>query len=427
MKDDRMTTLGMREIWGGVQPFALSSADRRRHLLILGKTGTGKSTLLKYLIMQDIHAGASVALIDPHGDLAEEILSLVPRTRSKEVTYFKPADLERPVGLNLLSSSTPDTRHIVTSGIVSAFKHIWSDSWGPRLEYLLAAGISALLECPAASLLALPRFLVDTGYRQRMLRFVTDPIVKSFWEAEYAHYEKRFRSEVIAPVQNKVGQLLMTAPLRNILGQAQSTVSIPFVMEQGRIFIANLSKGFLGEDKASLLGSLLITQFQLAALARGTIPEGRRRDCFLYVDEFQNVATNAFCSMLSEARKYRLNLTLSHQFAGQLRQDVREAVFGNVGSIVAFRTGASDAELLSQEFASAYPPKAFAELSNYEILVKALICGEAREPFRGRTIHQSEPRAGGRSEALIRLSRERFGSDRKMVEAKIQRWLNRRF
>ena len=426
MTEERFATLGVREVWGGVLPFGLSAADRRRHLLIVGKTGTGKSTLLKSLLMQDIQAGASVALIDPHGDLAKEVLSYVPRNRSKDVVYFNPADLEHPIGLNLLTAATEDTRHVVASGVVSAFKQIWNDSWGPRLEYLLYAGISTLLECPAASLLALPRLLTDAAYRRGVVRLVTDPVVKAFWETEYEAYERRFRSEIIAPVQNKVGQLLMAAPLRNILGQVKSTISIPFVMERGRIFIANLSKGLLGEDKSSLLGSLLVTQFQLAALSRDGIPEAKRRDCFLYVDEFQNVATDAFCSILSEARKYRLNLTLSHQFTTQLREQVREAVFGNVGSIVAFRTGAEDAEALSREFGAAYPAHAFTELSNYEIFVKLLANGETREPFQGRTLPaQAAPNTARRLD-LIRLSQERFGTKRELIEDKIRRWLTHR-
>jgi hypothetical protein len=423
MSNERFTTLGMREVWGGVQPFSLSTADRRRHLLIIGKTGSGKTTLLKNLIAQDIQSGASVALIDPHGDLAKDVLACIPRSRSKHVVYFNPADLEHPIGLNLLSASTPAVRHIVSSGVVSAFKQIWNESWGPRLEYLLYAGIATLLECPAASLLALPRLLTDATYRRRALKFVTDPIVRAFWENEYEAYERRFRNEIIAPVQNKVGQLLMAAPLRNILGQVKSAISIPFVMESGRIFIANLSKGMLGEDKSSLLGSLLMTQFQLAALSRDNIPEEKRRDCFLYVDEFQNVATDAFCSVLSEARKYRLNLTLSHQFMTQLREQVRKAVFGNVGSIVAFRTGAEDAEALSREFGAAYPAPAFTELSNYEVLIKLLTNGETREPFKGRTLPAQAAPNTARCLDLIRLSRERFGTKRSVIEDKIQRWL----
>lgn len=426
MRNERITTLGLREVWGGAVPFGLSAADRRRHLLLIGKTGSGKTTLLKNLIMQDIQAGAAVALIDPHGDLAQEILSLIPRSRSKDVVYFNPADLDHPIGLNLLSAGTADTRHVVAGGVVSAFKQIWNESWGPRLEYLLYAGVATLLECPAASLLALPRLFTDATYRRGVLRFVTDPVVRSFWETEYAQYEKRFRNEIIAPVQNKVGQLLMAAPLRNILGQTKSSVSIPFIMERGRIFIANLSKGLLGDDKSSLLGSLLITKFQLAALARQNVPEARRRDFFLYVDEFQNVATDAFCSILSEARKYRLNLTLSHQFGAQLREPVREAVFGNVGSIVAFRTGAEDAETLSREFGAAYPAREFTGLSNFEVLAKVLAGGETVEPFKGRTLPTPAAQNTARRQNLIRLSRERFGTNRAVIEKKIERWLTHR-
>jgi len=421
---DEAITIGERNVWGNTQTFGLLREDRRRHIYCVGKTGSGKSTLLKHLLRQDILAGHGVGLIDPHGDLAEEILNFVPKARTKHLVYFNPADTTFPVGLNLFADAVPETRPLIASGIVSCFKHIWGDSWGPRLEYLLYAAVLTLTAAPSATLLGIPRLFTDSHYRQRILRFVTDPVLLAFWEQEFEQYDKRFRNEIIAPVQNKIGAILMAPALRNIVGQVQSRVKIPFVMEEGRIFIANLSKGKLGEDKASLLGSLLVTQFQLAALKRARVPERTRRDFYLYIDEFQNVGTEAFCSILSEARKYRLNLTISNQFTAQLRPEIRDSVFGNVGSIVAFRTGVDDAEMLAREFGPAHPPETFSGLSNYEILAKLLHQGDAPEPFRGRTLPPGHPVDEHRAASLIRVSRERFGTPRARVENKIKRWFN---
>ena len=424
MEQECTTILGRREVWGGTQPFGLSTDDRRRHLFVVGKTGSGKTTLLKNLLIQDIEAGNGVGLIDPHGDLAEEILDCIPPSRSRDVVYFNPADYEHPIGFNLLASSDRNSRHLVAAGVVGAFKHIWKDSWGPRLEYLLYAAVFTLLECPSSSLLGLPRLLTDARYRNSMLQFVSDPVVRAFWDTEYAEYDKRFRNEVIAPVQNKVGALLMASPVRNILGQVRSRVSIPFVMDNGRIFIANLSKGKLGEDKASLLGALLVMQFQLAALSRADIPEDERKDFFLSIDEFHNFSTNSFASILSEARKYRLNLTLAHQYLGQLPDEIRDAVFGNVGSLVSFRVGSSDADVLAREFDEAYSPRQFTELENHEVCVKILDGGKCREPFFGKTL----PPLGrdyGRRENIIRHSREKFATRRAVVEDRIKRWIGK--
>lgn len=419
---DDPITIGMREVWGAEQSFGLLRGDRRRHMVLLGKTGSGKTSLMKHLLIQDILAENGVGLIDPHGDLAEEVLDFIPRSRTKHLVYFNPSDREFPIGLNLFAEATPETRPLVASGVVSCFKHIFADSWGPRLEYLLYASVLTLLSAPGTTLLGVPRLLTDGNYRRLMLHYVSDAVLLAFWKKEFEQYDTRFRNEIIAPVQNKIGAILMAPVLRNIVGQVKSTVSIPFVMDNERIFIANLSKGKLGEDKASLLGALLVTQFQLAAMRRADIPETARKDFFLYVDEFQNVATNSFCSILSESRKYRLGLVLGNQFTAQLRPEVRDAVFGNVGSIVAFRTGVDDAELLAREFGSGYAPESFSSLSNYEILAKVLYRGETLEPFRGRTLPVSIPSDTDRANSLIRISRERFGRSRTVVEGKIRRW-----
>lgn len=414
--------IGARAVWGGFKPFGISSAARRQHLYAIGKTGTGKTTLLKNLICQDIEAGRGVGVIDPHGDLAEELLDCIPAWRTDHVTYFNPADYEFPIGFNLVSSSLNERRYLDASGLVSAFKSLWSDSWGPRLEYILYASIAALMECENTSLLGIPRMLADARYRNWVVKQVRDPIVRAFWELEFARYDKKFVAEAIAPIQNKVGQLLMAAPLRNVFGQVKSKFDPRFIMDNKRIFIANLSKGKLGEDKSNLLGSLLVTKFQNAAMERANIPEESRKDFYLYIDEFHNFGTDSFASILSEARKYRLCLTLSHQYIEQMREEVRNAVFGNVGSIVSFRVGNADAEILAREFGDGYSREQFTELSNYEARVKLLENGEYGQPFIAKT---APPRSAfyGHRENLIRRSRERFGIHRNLVENRISRWL----
>jgi hypothetical protein len=336
--------------------------------------------------------------------------------------YFNPSDREYPIGLNLLSGGDPDNRHLVASGIVGAFKSIWGDSWGPRLEYVLGAAVLALSECENVSILGIPRMLSESRYRRWVIRQVADPMVRSFWMREFASYDKRFLSEVIAPIQNKVGQLLMASPIRNIVGQVRSRLDPRFIMDRGKVFIANLSKGTLGADKANLLGALLATQFQLAAMARADVPEEERRDFTLAIDEFHNFSTDSFASILSEARKYRLCLVLSHQYIEQLSPEIRASVLGNAGTMISFRVGESDAQVLAREFGGS--PSQFTGLSNREILVKTIVDGEQIEPFRARTV-LSEAERYNRRETIIRLSRERYGTPRSTVERRIERWMER--
>jgi hypothetical protein len=391
-------------------------------MYIIGKTGSGKTTLLRNLLIQHIALGHGVGLIDPHGDLAEELLNHIPPSRADHLAYFNPGDLDFPIGLNLLADVEPDDRHLAASGIVGAFKNIWRDSWGPRLEYILYNAVAALLECPNTSLLGVNRMLTDETYRTWVIRQINDPFIRAFWAQEYAGYDPRFQREAIAPIQNKLGQFLLNPVVRNILGQVISKVSIPFVMDNGRLFIANLSKGRLGNDKANLLGSLLTTQFQLGAMARAKRPESERRPFYLYIDEFQNFSTDAFASILAEARKYRLCLTISHQYIDQLTLPVRQAVFGNVGTLISFRVGYADAEVLQKEFGNAFPPSAIADLARYEAMVKLLEDGANREPFRAKMRSPLENRVG-RREKLIARSRERFAAPRQRVEKKLNHWM----
>jgi len=301
--------IGQREIWGQSAPFGIYPADLRHHIYIIGKTGSGKTTLVRNLILQHILLGHGVGLIDPHGDLADELLNHIPPSRAEDLVYFNPGDLDFPIGLNLLANVAPDDRHLVASGLVGTFKSIWHDSWGPRLEYILYNAVAALLDCPNTSLLGVNRLLTDEAYRAWVIRQIKDPFIRVYWQQEYASYDPRFQREAIAPIQNKLGQFLLNPVVRNILGQVKCKFSIPFIMDKERLFIANLAKGRLGHDKASLLGSLLVTQFQLAAMSRTHQPEAERRDFHLFIDEFQNFTTDAFASILAEARKYRLCLT----------------------------------------------------------------------------------------------------------------------
>jgi TraM recognition site of TraD and TraG len=423
--DSTPLCIGTRTFWVSDDPklVLLTLDDRAKHLYIVGKTGLGKSTLLRNLILQDLYAGRGVGLLDPHGDLALEVLDFVPRARTNEVVYFNPADLARSVGLTLLPRAEPDEVHLVVAGLLSAFRGIWGGSWGPRLEYILRHALAALLDAGGYTLLALPQLLDDDAFRERVARRVKDPIVRAFWRDEYARYERRFRLEAIAPIQNKVGRLLASAPMRNILCQSRSSFDASFLMDRGRIMIANLGKGIVGEDHSRLLGALLVSQFQNAAMARAALPDSPRPPFALYIDEFQNFGTEALTSILAEARKYGLSLTIAHQYLDQLEEPIRQSVFGNVGNLVVFRVGERDAELLEGELGGDVKRGNLVSLGKHEFYGRVLDQGAMREPFRGRTLPPIGAMSPGRREAVIRQSRERYGRPREEVEAKIRRWL----
>lgn len=423
--DHTPIAIGTRTYWVSPEEklVLLAPEDRAQHLYIVGKTGLGKSTLLRNLILQDLYAGRGVGLLDPHGDLAREVLDAVPKERTGEVLFFNPGDLSRPVGLNLLPRVPRDAAHLVVSGVLSAFHGIWGSSWGPRLEYILGHALAALLDHGHLTILALPRLLSDDSFRERVSGKVRDPVVRAFWREEYAKYERRFRLEAIAPLQNKIGRLLANAPMRNILGQPGSRFDAAFLMDRERIMIADLAKGVVGEDYSRLLGALLLSQFQWAAMQRSGNPEGVRTPFYLYIDEFQSFATEALTSILSEARKFGLALILVHQYLDQLTDEIRQSVFGNVGNLVAFRVGQSDARILEDEFGGNVKMGNLVSLGKYEIYARLLDHGRMREPFRGRTLPPVRGMASGRHEAVIRRSRERYGRPREEVEAKIERWL----
>jgi hypothetical protein len=410
--------LGFRHEWGQPVPFGISLPDSRQHIYVIGKTGSGKTTLLRNMIIQHIALGHGVGLIDPHGDLAEELLNHIPRWRTDHLVYFNPSDLEFPVAMNLLANVPPDERHLVASGIVGAFKSLWPESWGPRMEYILYNAIAALLDCQNTSLLGVNRMLTDEIYRQWVIRQIKDPFIQEFWEHEFASYDERFRREAIAPIQNKLGQFMLNPVIRNILGQVQCKVSFPFIMDHQRLFIANLSKGKIGHDKANLLGSLLTTQFQLAAMRRASQPEGERRDFYLFIDEFQNFTTDSFAAILAEARKYRLCLTLSHQYVDQIPPPIRLAVFGNVGTLISFRVGNTDAEVLQKEFGNEFVAQQFVDLERFQVFCRILENGTNTQPFKGITL-QPVDNSRGRAVAHISNSRQKFATPRACVESKL--------
>lgn len=420
--------IGEREVRTQVsaewQPFGLSIEDRRRHVYVVGKTGAGKTTLLKHLIVQDIEAGRGLMLLDPHGDLAEELLDLIPPRRTADIVYVSPADLGHPVGFNLLERVAPDDRPLVASRVVSVFKHLWRESWGPRLEYVLYNTVAALLDYPPGrgdvSLLGVPRLFTDPDYRERIVREIKDPRVRAFWTEEFASYGRDFAAEVVSPVQNKIGALLAAPAIRNMLGQARSTLRLSEAMDRRRIVIANLAKGRLGEAASNLLGSLLVTAVELAALGRATAPEEERVDFCAYLDEFQSFSTDSFATILSEARKYRLALVIGHQYLAQISPAVRAAVFGNCGTLVSFQVGHDDAEAIAGEFAP-FPAATLTDLSRGEVCVRTVHGGETGEPFRGETF-ANIGWSYGRRATVIEQSRRRYGRRREVVEGKLARW-----
>ena len=402
------------------EPVALSPAGRARHMYVVGQTGTGKSTLLLNLIAQDLATGRGVALLDPHGDLADAAVGLLPPRRGDDLVYFDPSDLARPIGFNLLARLPDDHRPLVADGVVAAFRAIWPDFWGPRLEHIFAHAVRTLMDVPNATLLYLPRLLQDEAFRAHCTAHVSDPVVRAFWLHEFAAYPPRFREEAIAPVLNKIGRVLMTPAIRNIIAQPKSTVDLRFMMDDTRVLIANLSKGALGEGPAHLLGALLITALAQAALSRRDLAEADRTPFHIYADEFQSFATTGFALILSEARKYGLALTLAHQYLAQLPDTLRDAVFGNVGSLLAFRVGAQDAPILARQLDMANEA-VLKDLPNYRARTSILSGGVPSSTFQldcyppPQALHARAARLKGHSSL-------RFGRDRQMIEAHIARF-----
>jgi len=383
---NKITTFAVTNYRDIRKRFGIKEKNRRGHMYIVGKTGTGKSTLIENMVISDIKKGKGLCLIDPHGDLAEDVLDFVPKRRIKDIIYFNPKDIEYPVPFNPLEKVAPDKYHLVASGLISCFKKIWPDFWGPRLEHILRHCVLTLLEMPGATLLDIPRLLTNKEYRKAILPKIKNQQIRQFWLFEFEKYSAWLRQEAISPILNKIGAFLASIPTRNIVGQKENTFSLREVMDEGKILICNLSKGEIGEDNASLLGAMMVTKLQLAALSRTDLPEKKRKPFYLYVDEIHNFLTLSFADILSEARKYGLNLILTHQYMGQLDEKIREAILGNVGTIISFKVGPEDAKILAREFYPVFSETDLTNLPNYHIYLKLMVNGKASRPFSAITL-----------------------------------------
>ena len=423
--EERITYFGETDSRGKKVKFGIKAKDRARHTYVIGKTGMGKSVLLESMAIQDIQNGEGLAFLDPHGSSAETLLEHIPEERIQDVLYFAPFDLEHPVSFNVLENVDPDKRHLVANGLMSVFEKIWEDQWSARMAYILNNTILALLEYPDATLLGINRMLVDKAYRKKVVENVQDPVVKSFWVDEFAGYSDRYAADATPAIQNKVGQFSSNALMRNIVGQPKSSFDIRELMDTRKIFIINMSKGQVGEGNANLLGSMLITKIYLAAMSRADVSDKARESLpqfYLYVDEFQSFANKSFANILSEARKYKLNLTIAHQYVEQMSEDVRAAVFGNVGTMITFRVGAVDAEIFEKEYSPTFTAEDLVSLGFRQIYLKLMIDGVSSHPFSATSLARIEPKHIDTKENVITFSREHYGSPRTLVEEKIKQW-----
>lgn len=403
----RINFFARTEFKNAVTTFGIKKDDRRKHLYIIGKTGTGKSTLIANMVINDMKNGEGVAVIDPHGDLSDILLDYVPSHRINDVAYLDPSDQGHPFHLNPLEIKNPAYRELVASGIVSIFHKLYHMSWGPRLEYILRNTILTLTHSSQATFLDIPEILTNERYREKVTSTLSDAVLKNFWLNEFNRFSPQMRSESISPILNKVGQFLSSQTIRNIVGHPKSTIDLETMMNEGKIVIVNLSQGKLGEDSSALLGAMIITKLQLAAMNRVYMAEEKRRDFYLYVDEFQNFATQSFIKILSEARKYRLNLSLANQYIGQIDEDVQKAIFGNTGSLVSFAVGAADGRLLSREFGEKYEEAELVGLGNYQTVLKLSIDNQTSMPFSATTLPLPRSKNTHR-ETVVRVSRERY-------------------
>ncbi|MFH1780706.1 MAG: CxxC-x17-CxxC domain-containing protein [Candidatus Nealsonbacteria bacterium] len=419
---DNITLIAETTFRNARRKFGIKVDDRRRHVYTVGKTGMGKTAMLENMAIQDIQNGNGIGFVDPHGDAAERILYFVPSSRINDVVYINPADLNFPIAFNIMEQVDIEHRNLVAGGLMGVFKKIWPDVWSARMEYILNNCILALLEYPGATLLGVNRMLSDVEYRKKVVDKITDPVVKAFWVQEYARYTQRYEVEATAAIQNKVGQFISSPLIRNIIGQTTSSIDMRKIMDEKKILIMNLSKGRVGEDSSRLLGALLITKIQLAAMSRVDIPEEKRNDFYLYVDEFQNFATQSFISVLSEARKYRLALILGHQYITQMEEEVRDAVFGNVGTLISFRVGAEDAEWLEKEFTPEFLATDIVNLAKYNIYLKLMIDGLAGRPFSAQTMPPLPLPKESFIDKIIKASRDRYTIPRQIVEENISLW-----
>ncbi len=425
-KDPSVSFFGETNFHGKRIPFGINRSDRRRHLYTVGKSGSGKSKLLELLIQDDILAGKGVGVLDPHGDLVDNILKMIPKERINDVVIFNPSDLEFPVSFNPIEEVPPELKMRVTIGFIEIFKKLFGANWTPRLEHVLRYTTLALLDTPGTTILSILKMLTDKNYRQTIVRNIQDNVVKNFWVNEFAGWSEKFDNEAITPLLNKVGQFVSTNMIRNIVGQPENRIDFRDIMDNKKIFLMKVSKGLLGEENAALLGSIAITKIYQAAMARADQAEEDRQDWYLYVDEFHNFATDTFDEILSEARKYRLNLTIAHQFLGQLSDTIRRTVFGNVGSMVSFRVGGNDAKILAEEYNPRFTERDIINLGVREFYLKMSINGELCEAFSGRTLDMNIPKQHYATECIA-ASREQYAKPIKTVEEILQQWEEGKF
>ena len=418
--DDQVSAFGLTNFRGMNHQFGLYRYDRSRHIYIIGQTGAGKSGLLELFALSDIYHKQGYAIIDPHGDFAVDNMRFIPHDRIDDVVYFNPADTAFPLGFNPMEVYDPNQKNNISSEIIGVLKRMFGDSWGPRLEYILRYTILALLDRPETTMLDITRMLTDKKFRKETLGYCNDQVVLQFWNVEFASWNDKFQAEAVAPVLNKVGAFTANPIIRNIIGQPKSTFNIREIMDEGKILIVNLSKGLIGEDNAGILGSFLVTKIQLAAMSRSDIPRIEdRRPFYLYVDEFQNFATDSFATILSEARKYGLNLTVANQYVSQMQDTVRDAVFGNVGTMISFRVSADDAPLLSKQFEPQFEPNDLLQMHNRNFIINMVIKGEKAPAFSASTLSIPPPQTDY-TQHIVDSSRRKYSRERASVEHEIQ-------
>ena len=417
--DENVSAFGLTNFRGINHQFGMLRYDRSRHVYIIGQTGAGKSGLLELFALSDIYHGHGYAIIDPHGDFAINNMRFIPERRLKDVVYFNPADTQFPLGFNPLEVTNPSQKTNISSEVIGVLKRMFGDSWGPRLEYILRYAILALLDRPETTMLDITRILTDKKFRKETLSYCTDTVVLQFWNVEFASWTEKFQAEAIAPVLNKVGAFTANPVIRNIIGQPKSTFNIREIMDEGKILIVNLSKGLIGEDNASILGSFLVTKIQLAAMSRSDIPDIKdRRPFYLYVDEFQNFATDSFATILSEARKYGLNLTVANQYISQMSENVRDAVFGNVGTMISFRASADDSPILAKQFEPQFEPNDLLQMHNRNFIVNMVINGEKAPAFSARTLNLPTAQVDNTGQ-IIEWTRVHYSRSREDIEKDI--------
>lgn len=390
--------------------FGIKDEDRMRHIWAIGKTGTGKSTLIANMAIDDLKKDRGLAVIDPHGDLSEIMLNYIPKRRINDVIYFDPSDKEFPITINPLEVRNKEEAELVVSGLMAVFTKVWANVWSARMEYILRNSFLTLAEVPNSTLNDVLKLLSNQNYRSKVLQQIKDPALTHFWKDEFEKMPDRLQKEAISPIQNKVGQFVTSPMIRRVIGNPKSTISLESVMNEGKILIANLSQGRLGEDNAALLGAMLITKLQLVAMRRVNIPEKERKDFYLYIDEFQNFATSSFIKILSEARKYRLSIMLANQYMAQIPEDVQKAILGNAGTIVTFALGATDADILHGEFAEVFAQNDLVNLSKFQIAIRMMIDNHASRPFLATTLPLPLSKNQNK-EKVIRVSRERWGKN----------------